>query len=78
VPMRRPVPWRSDEMVTGRDGGPAMPLPGRRPSPGGRPEKGDIAMSSTSEQASGTGRDPRQAGARTAYEPYAASYYTGA
>jgi len=34
-------------------------------------------MSSTSEQASGYDRDPRQAGARAAYDPYAASYYTG-
>ncbi len=33
-------------------------------------------MSSTSEQASGSDRDPRQAGASTAYDPYAASYYT--
>jgi len=33
-------------------------------------------MSSTSEQASGTGRDPRQAGARAAYDPYPASYDT--
>ena len=53
-----------------------MPLPGRRPG-SARHEKGAIAMSSTSEQASGTGRGPRPAGAYTGYDPYAASYYTG-
>ena len=33
-------------------------------------------MSGTSEQASGYDRDPRRAGASTAYDPYAGSYYT--
>ena len=35
-------------------------------------------MSSTSEQASGYDRDPRQVGASTAYDSYAANDYTGA